>query len=199
MVNHYLAILDTFCRNNYVLSVIICEICYYKSEHIFYVQIYIAPIISCDQSNFIISVGITLSIILHSQHLCLKTCQKRKRITKIDVFGARLPTEVYAGREYLERCMCDHMNERCACETCWLWEVYAVRTDDIRISYASATSKFCNEFSSLPSTLYINIMTLIQKCQGFWCFLLDLMCSPIPWPLERYLPGPWEQTLTMPP
>jgi hypothetical protein len=74
MVNHHLAILCTFCRNNYGLSVIICEIRYYKSEHIFYVQIYIASIISCDQSTFIKSVGITLSIILPSQHLCLKTC-----------------------------------------------------------------------------------------------------------------------------
>jgi hypothetical protein len=118
MVNHHLAILDTFCRNNYVLSVIICErYVIMKSEHIFYVQIYIASIISCDQSTFIKSVGITLSIILHSRHVCLKTCQKRERITKIDVFGARLPREVYAGWEYLERCMCDHMNERYACET----------------------------------------------------------------------------------
>jgi hypothetical protein len=117
MVHHHIAILYTFYKNNYVLLVVICVKQYYKSELIFYVQIYIASIISCDQSTFIKSVQITLSIILHSQHLCLKTCQKRKRITKIDVCGARLPREVYAGREYLERCMCDHMNERCACET----------------------------------------------------------------------------------
>jgi hypothetical protein len=116
MDDYHLAILHTFDRNNYVLSVIICVIHYYNSELIFYVKKYIASIISCDQSNFIKSVGITPSIILHSRYLCLKTCQKRKRITKIGVCGVGLPREVYAGRDYLERCMCDHITKRSARE-----------------------------------------------------------------------------------
>jgi hypothetical protein len=48
-----------------------------------------------------------------------------------------------------------------------------VKPDDyenIRVPYTSATSKLCNEFSSLPPTLYINIMTTSKSVRGIGVF-----------------------------
>jgi hypothetical protein len=122
---------------------------------------------------------------------------KKEKDNQNRCMWGRLPREVYAGWDYLEQCMCDHMIDRCACETWWLWETYAVHTDDISIPYPSATSKLCNDFSSLPPTLYINIMTPSKSTRVFGVFLLYFMCSPIPWLHERY--WPLEETLTRSP